>query len=192
MAKRRFTRGVILCLALTGAALTGAFAAEPPTTVIIGTPPQPSWSQLNTQQQVILAPLLKDWDKMENIRKKKWLGIAERYPKMKQDERLRVQDRMREWGALTPEQREKVRDSYKDFSQLPPEQKRVVKQKWEAYSSLPSDEKQRIREAGKSSKLLAPPVPPLEKDSAIANGVQEAGVVSNTQQPPSAELPKRP
>ena len=187
MAKRRFTRGVILCLALTG-----AFAAEPPTTVIIGTPPQPNWVQLTAQQQTILAPLVKDWDKMENIRKKKWLGIAERYPNMKQDERSRVQDRMREWGALTPEQREKVRDSYKDFNQLPPEQKRVVKQKWEAYSNLPSDEKQRVREAGKSSKLLVPPAPPLEKDLATTTSTQEATTVSNTQQPLSAEIQKRP
>lgn len=93
---------------------------------------------------------------MEGVRKKKWLGIADRYPGMKPDEQQRTQDRMHEWAALTPEQRAKVRDSYKDFNQLPPEQKQVVKQKWEAYSSLPADEKQRVRESGKSSRLLAP------------------------------------
>lgn len=94
---------------------------------------------------------------MENIRKKKWLGIAERYPSMKQDEQQRMQDRMREWAGLSPTERSKVRDTYKDFKQLPPEQKQVVRQKWEAYSNLPADEKQRIRETGKSSKLLATP-----------------------------------
>lgn len=94
---------------------------------------------------------------MENIRKKKWLGIADRYPAMKQDEQQRMQDRMREWANLSPEQRSKVRSTYKDFNQLPPEQKQVVKQKWEAYSNLPPDQQQRAREGGRSSKLLAPP-----------------------------------
>lgn len=151
MVKRRFIGGVILSLALTI-----VFAAEPPTTAIIGTPPQPAWSQLSSQQKGTLAPLAKDWDKMENIRRKKWLGIAERYPTMKQDEQQRMQDRMRDWANLTPEQRAKVRSSYKDFNQLPPEQKQVVKQKWEAYTNLPPEQQQRVREGGKSSKLLAP------------------------------------
>lgn len=151
MAKRRLIGGVILCLALTT-----VIAVEPPTTAIIGTPPQPAWNQLSSQQKSTLAPLAKDWDKMENIRRKKWLGIAERYPIMKQDEQQRMQDRMREWANLTPEQRAKVRSSYKDFTQLPPEQKQVVKQKWEAYTNLPPEQQQRIREAGKSSKLLIP------------------------------------
>lgn len=156
MVKRRLVGGVILALAL----LTNA-SAEPPTTAVIGTPPQPGWSVLAPEQKSILAPLAKDWDKMENIGRKKWLGIAERYPKMQADEQKRVQERMREWASLTPEQRTKVRGTYKDFNQLPPEQKKVVKQKWEAYSSLPADEKQRIREGGKSARLLNPP-PPLE------------------------------
>lgn len=94
---------------------------------------------------------------MENIRKKKWIGIAERYPSMKQDEQQRMQDRMREWANLSPAERSKVRDTYKDFKQLPADQKQVVKQKWEAYSNLPPDERQRLRETGKSSKLISNP-----------------------------------
>lgn len=84
-----------------GLLLNIAIAAEPPTTAVIGTPPQPSWGQLSTQQKAILAPLAKDWDSLENIRKKKWLGIAERYPAMKQDDQQRMQDRMREWVGLS-------------------------------------------------------------------------------------------
>lgn len=134
-----------------------AIAAEPPTTAVIGTPPQPAWAQLSTQQKAILAPLAKDWDNLENIRKKKWLAIAERYPAMKQDDQQRMQDRMREWAGLSPTERSKVRDTYKDFKQLPAEQKQVVKQKWQAYSNLPPEERQRLRESGKSSKLLTAP-----------------------------------
>lgn len=151
MAKRRFLGGVILCFALSA-----AIAAAPPATAVIGTPPQPGWNQLSTQQRDILAPLSKDWDELENIRKKKWLGIAERYPSMKPDEQQRMQDRMREWAKFNPKERAKIRDTYKDFKQLPPEQKLIVKQKWDAYSNLPADEKERIRASGKSSKLLAP------------------------------------
>ena len=156
MAKRRHLGGIILCLAL----IAPPVAADLPTTVIIGTLPQPAWSQLSTQQKIILAPLANDWERKENVSKKKWLGIADRYPSMKPDEQLRTQERMREWARLTPEQRTKVRDSYKDFNQLPPEQKTAVKKKWEAYSNLPQEEKQRVREGGKSAKLLMPPSPP--------------------------------
>jgi len=104
--------------------LTAAIAAEPPTTAIIGTPPQPGWNQLSAQQKTVLAPLAKNWDGMENIRKKKWLGIAERYPAMNPNEQQRMQDRMREWASLSPSERNKVRDTYKDFNQLPSEQNR--------------------------------------------------------------------
>lgn len=144
-----------------------AGSAEPPTTAIIGTPPQPTWKQLNPQQQGILAPLSHDWDSMENLRRRKWLGIAERYPSMDKAQQQRMQQRMREWADLTPEQRSKVRDTYKDFKQLPPEQKKTLLQKWEAYSNLPSEEKTRIRESGRSSQLLAPPAPPVESSEQV-------------------------
>lgn len=136
--------------------LTTATAIEPPTAAIIGTPPQPAWTQLNSQQKDVLAPLAKGWDTFENIHKKKWLGIAARYPNMKPDEQQRMHERMREWANLTPDQRAKVRTSYKDFNQLPPDQKQAVKQKWDAFTNLPPEQQQRLREGGKSSKLLAP------------------------------------
>ena len=170
MAIRRLVGGLILA-----ASLNISIAAEPPTTAIIGTPPQPGWSQLSPQQKGILAPLSKDWDSLENIRKKKWLGIADRYPTMKPDEQQRMQDRMREWASLSPAERAKVRDTYKDFKQLPPEQKQVVKQKWEAYSNLPAEEKQRLRETGKSSKLLAPPPPPAPEATGQASPTSNTG-----------------
>lgn len=183
MAKRRFLGRLILCLAIAG-----SVSAEPPTSVIIGTPPQPTWAQLNAPQRNILAPLANDWDTMENVRRKKWLGIAERYPTMNADEQQRTQVRMREWAALKPEQRTKVRDTYKDFNQLPPEQKKLVKQKWEAYSNLPADEKQRIRESGKSAKLLAPSPPPADASPALpADGSQGTGVAAPASTP---EAPK--
>lgn len=152
MVKRRFVGGLILGITLSIAAI-----AQPPTTAIIGTPPQPDWSQLSPAQKDILSPLAKEWDQLENIRKRKWLGIAARYPMMKPEDQQRMQNRMREWADLSAAERTKVRNNYKDFKHLPPDQKQVLKQKWDAYSNLSSEEKQRIRETGKSSKLLAPP-----------------------------------
>jgi len=171
---------------IAGVALATANAAEPPASVIIGTPPQPGWSALGPQHKAMLAPLAGEWDKMDNVRRKKWLGIAERYPAMKPEEQRRVQDRMREWATLTPEQRAKIRDTYKEFNQLPSEQKQAVKQKWEAYSNLPHEEKQRVRQEGKSSQLLAPP-PVVEP----APAAQEQ-VAADTETAPAAQPATEP
>jgi hypothetical protein len=80
--------------------------------------------------KAILAPLAKDWDSLENIRRKKWLAIAERY----RHEAGRTATHAGPdagMGWLSPLERSKVRDTYKDFKQLPAEQKQVVKQKWQ-------------------------------------------------------------
>lgn len=183
MVKRRYFGGVILCLSLA----TSSLQAAAPTAVVIGTLPQPGWSELSTQQKIILAPLAKDWEEMGNVRKKKWIGIADRYPNMKPDELHRTQERMREWANLTPEQRTKIRDSYKDFKLLPSEQKKAVRKKWEAYSSLPSEEKQRIRESGKSATLLAPPPAPAP---ALLGNSGAATEQANNAPPLSAETPR--
>lgn len=163
MAKiRRLFAGLILSLALTG-----TLHAQAPTTAIIGTPPQPGWSLLSTEQKIILAPLAKDWDNLENIRRKKWLGIAERFPKMTTDEQARVQLRMREWAVLTPEQRAKARDSYKEFNQLAPEKKQALKQKWETYSNLTDEEKQQVKQTGKLPVPAQTPPPELTNSPAV-------------------------
>jgi hypothetical protein len=64
---------VVLALCLS----TPIQAATNP--VVIATPPQPTWAALSQEQQTILAPLAPEWNAMENYRRKKWLGIAQRY-----------------------------------------------------------------------------------------------------------------
>lgn len=169
---RRLIAGLTLSLALSGAAV-----AQAPTTAIIGTPPQPGWSLLSTQQKIILAPLVKDWDEMENIRRKKWLGIAERFPKMSPAEQQKIQERMHEWASLTPAQRAKARDSYKEFNQLTPEKKQALKQKWEAYSNLSEEEKQQV----KQTKKLPPPITaqPTTGENTPANAAVPATAPGN-------------
>lgn len=171
MAKRQSVAAVALCASLLSPAW-----ADPPTTTVIGTPPQPNWSQLTTEQKVVLAPLAVEWDQIEYVRRKKWLLITERFAKMNPDEQQRVQDRMREWTLMTPEQRRKVRDSYKEFAQLPPEQRQAVKEKWAAYSSLPEEEKAKVKEAAKTNREAAGSGSASEKttakgDAATANAL---------------------
>jgi hypothetical protein len=95
--------------------------------------PRPLWSELSPKQQAVLAPLAADWDKLDTTRRKKWVTIANRYPKMKPDEQQRLQSRMQAWAKLTPAQRKVARDNYKSLRQLPRPQRGEVHQKWQQY-----------------------------------------------------------
>ncbi|HEX5804056.1 MAG TPA: DUF3106 domain-containing protein [Azospira sp.] len=154
MAKRFLVAlAVVLDLATAGTAL----AAEP-NPVVAATPPQPTWSALSREQQSVLAPLAGEWDRMENYRRKKWLGIADRYRTMVPEEQQRLQDRIRTWAKLTPEQRLAAREKYRQMKQMDPEKKAAVKQKWLEYKQLPEEEKDRLR-AGKAAPGAASPTP---------------------------------
>lgn len=143
---RRLLGGIALLLALGAPAW-----AQAPSSAVMTTPPQPIWKDLGVEQRKILAPLSRDWDRMENYRRKKWLGIAERYPKMRPEAQQRVDKRMRDWAAMSPEQRAKIRRDYKAFSQLPPERKAAIQKKWQDYSKLPEEEKKRLKRGEKRS-----------------------------------------
>lgn len=125
---------------------------------------QPAWVELTQEQKQILAPLARDWDKMEAFRKKTWLGIAKRYPGMKPQEQARVQRRMQDWASLTSEQRTQARARYKNLKTVPPEQKEALKKKWEQYKELPEEEKKRLaekaaRKRSPKAHSLAPKLP---------------------------------
>ena len=79
----------------------------------------------------MLAPLAAEWDKLDTTRRKKWVTIANRYPKMKADEQQRLQSRMQDWANLTPAQRRVARENYQSLKQLPHPQRGEVKQKWQ-------------------------------------------------------------
>lgn len=120
--------------------------------------PQPSWKELNIDQQRILTPLSGEWDKMEGFRRKKWLGIAQRYQTLSPDEQSRMQRRMTAWAKLTPEERKRARDQYLSLKKASPEKKEEVKQKWEAYKELPETEKARLK-AEAARKATPRPLP---------------------------------
>lgn len=134
MAFRALVAGLILLLAPLS-----------PVQAVVPEVGQPSWAELDPEQQRILAPLARDWDQMEGARKQKWLAIAKRYPAMKPEERARILKRMQDWARLTPEQRAQARSRYKNLKTVPPMQKQEIKEKWGEYKELPDDEKKRLK-----------------------------------------------
>lgn len=119
---------------------------------------QSDWKGLPVETREILAPLEKEWALMEPFRRQKWLGIADRYPKMSGEEQARVQTQMLDWARLTPEQRAAAREKFKTLKNAPPEHKEAVKQKWEEYKSLPEEEKQRLKEQAQQKPQAPKPV----------------------------------
>lgn len=105
----------------------------------------PSWSQLSPQQKEALAPLAEEWNRLDDARRRKWLGVAASYPRMTLDEQQRLQSRMRGWADLSPEERSAARTRFKSMQKVPPEQRDVLKQKWGEYDSLPDEEKHRLK-----------------------------------------------
>ena len=135
MALRALVAGLILAVTLIS-----------PVEAVVPELGQPAWKELTQEQKQILAPLARDWDKMEAFRKKKWLGIAKRYPTMKPEEQARIQRRIKDWASLTPEQRSQARVQYKNLKTAPPKRKEAIKEKWELYKELPDEEKKRLAE----------------------------------------------
>lgn len=142
---------------------------------------QPNWLELNPQQKQILTPLAGEWDAFEPYRRKKWLGIAERYPSMSAEEQERVQRRMKEWVRLSPEQRKIAREKYKTLKNSPSDKQQAVKEKWQEYKELPDEDKQRLQQ-----QAAAKPVP----KSAAGKTVLPPRLPSPLAPPtPSAPLP---
>ena len=155
----RFVFVLALSIALSGFLPATASAAPLPVK-------QPDWVALTPAQKQVLAPLESDWNNFPQNRRKKWIGLADRYPKMNPDEQKRVQERMAEWAKLSPEQRRAASETYKKAATLPPDKQ---KEKWEQYQNLPEDQKralaaQAAKSAEKSAKggaekKAAPPQP---------------------------------
>lgn len=115
--------------------------------------PQPLWSELAIQQRQILAPLAGEWDRLESWRRKKWLEIAERFPRQSPDEQARVQRQMQAWARLSPEERKAAREAYKNIQKATPEQREALKKMWSEYQALPDDEKQKLKESAANKPL---------------------------------------
>jgi hypothetical protein len=122
---------------------------------------KPLWRDLSSSQQVALAPLEPEWDRMEGLRKRKWIEMSSRFASLPSLEQQRVHERMRQWMRLTPEQRERARENYSKTSRLAQGDKAAD---WENYKQLSADEKRNLaRSAGarKPAPAAAPEAPAL-------------------------------
>jgi hypothetical protein len=98
----------------------------------------PVWASLTVQQQQSLAPLQRDWAKIDAQRKQKWIEVASRFPKMPEDERKRVQARMAEWARMTPDERTEARMQFQAAREVPADERQA---KWKAYQALTPEER---------------------------------------------------
>ena len=146
----KLAAGLLLAFAL---ALGASAQQSPRDTAPAGVkikPQRPLWSELSPKQQAVLAPLGADWETLDTTRRKKWVTIANRYPKMKPDEQERLQKRMQAWAALTPAQRRVARENYKALRQIPrPKEPGELRQKWDQHKqSQPAPESAVIPDTG--------------------------------------------
>jgi hypothetical protein len=151
----RMRPAAILVLALLVAGGTVAQPSEKPKPAAKAakTQSRAAWAELTADQQMILAPLKADWESLDAQRRRKWIGIANRYPKMKAEEQERVQRRMQKWAQLSPEEQRQARENYKRIAKQRAEKRDKLREAWAEYQALPPQERQN----------LAPPAAPPEK-----------------------------
>lgn len=182
----------IVAVALGLAVFQPAIAVVPPLK-------QPTWVELAPEQRQILAPLAGEWDNFEYSRRKKWIGIAQRYPAMNTEEQVRVQRRMVEWAKLSPEERTRAREKYKNLQRATAANKEAIRQKWQEYKDLPEEEKLRLQaeaaaRAKNRSKSTMVPKPPAAAGSQKPAALPLPALnVSSPSAPPAApEAPSAP
>lgn len=141
-----------LLLALLAVCLAGPAAAQgekPPAKKPAASKPAkkasnaPQWAELTAEQQHVLAPLKVDWENLGAQTRRKWIGIAKRYPTLKPVEQQRIQARMQRWANLSPEQRAQARENYKRMAKASAEKRRKLREQWAKYqASLPPEQRQ--------------------------------------------------
>ena len=91
MGSKRLARLTAACALVCSSQLVAA----PPLTA-------PAWNDLTPDQQRTLSPLAREWRDLPDERKRKWAGIADRFPGYTPEEQSRLQRRMETWFSLTP------------------------------------------------------------------------------------------
>lgn len=113
---------------------------------------RPAWTELTPQQREALAPLAGQWDGMSADRKRKWLDIASKYPKLSPDGKAKLHARMVDFAKLTPQQRQTARENFQRAYELPLEQRESLVQE---YKDLPPEKKKELSERSQSRSKAA-------------------------------------
>ena len=205
MSVGRKALSTVCLLAFALAASTAAFslvaaehATAPTNPSALFKPARPYWIELPQAQRQALAPLADDWERLDLQTKKKWVEIANRYPRMSPDEQGRTQQRMREWARLTPDQRRVARDSFARIRSMNPEQRADLLRK---YQELPDDKKQALTTQGQANKGIVvsrtPPVAAsrrveIREGAKVRNPAVAAQKNANPIVAPAVRAPKAP
>ena len=122
--------------------------------------PDGTWEGLKPAQQKILAPLESDWDYMLPDSRKKWIQVANIYPKMSTQDQDRLQSRMASWSNLSQKERRLARENYLASLKFPAEKKAEA---WSAYQKLSDDQKKKLADSEAKKKPTAANAPTLQQ-----------------------------
>ena len=122
--------------------------------------PDGTWDGLKPAQQQILAPLESDWDYMLPDSRKKWIQVANIYPKMSPQDQQRLQSRMSSWSNLSQKERRIARENYLSSLKFPAEKKAEA---WTAYQKLTDEQKKKLAETQAKKKPNAINAPTLQQ-----------------------------
>ena len=103
-----------------------------------------SWDSLNSSQQKILQPLEDDWNYMTPDNHKRWIQVANIYPKMSEQDQQRLQSRMGSWSNLSQRDRRLARENYLSSLKFPADKKAEA---WSAYQKLSQEEKLKLSQS---------------------------------------------
>lgn len=103
-----------------------------------------NWHSLNSSQQKILQPLEDDWNYMTPDNHKRWMQVANIYPKMSMQDQQRLQSRMMSWSKLSQRDRRLARENYLSSLNFPADKKAEA---WSAYQKLSPEEKLKLSQS---------------------------------------------
>jgi hypothetical protein len=130
------------------------------TSAIPAKTPDGTWDSLSPAQQKTLAPLESDWDYMLPDSRKKWIYVANLYPKMSSTDQERLQSRMTSWSNLSQRDRRIARENYLISLKFPAEKKAEA---WSAYQKLSEEQKKKLMEIEAKKKPTATNAPTLQQ-----------------------------
>ena len=139
--------------------------------------PDGTWDSLSPTQQKTLAPIESDWDYMLPDSRKKWIYVANLYPKMPPADQERLQSRMTSWSNLSQRDRRIARENYLTSLKFPAEKKAEA---WSAYQKLSEEDKKKLAEMGAKKKPNATNAPTLQQHT----------IKRETTPPPAAPSPR--
>lgn len=122
--------------------------------------PDGTWESLKPKQQQILAPLEDDWSYMHPNSRKKWIFLANIYPKMSELDRERLQSRMASWSSLSQRDRRLARENYLSSLKFPAEKKAEA---WSSYQKLSDEQKKKLAESEVKKKPTATSSPSMKQ-----------------------------